>query len=105
MSTSSEPRVLIVEDNPGDIFLLQESLRECQMAIDLLIAQEVEAAIQLLKEDQGAIPRLALIDLHLPKKDGKSLLLYLRDQPELAKMPCVILSSSQRISDRDACLA
>lgn len=104
MNTSSRPRVLIVEDNPGDVFLFQECLRENKADIDLLVATEVDEGIRLLDPAQGPTPCLALIDLHLPKRDGKHLLSFLRGQPQLAGMPAVILSSSQRLADRESCL-
>jgi CheY-like chemotaxis protein len=99
---STLPRVLIVEDNPGDIFLFQECLRERRMDIDLLVASEVEEGIRLL-DGSGTPPCLTLIDLHLPKRDGKHLLAYLREQPRFNDMPAVVLSSSQRPSDHAAC--
>lgn len=105
MITPSCPRVLIVEDNPADIFLFQECLRESKATIDLAVAGEVEEGIRLLDPSQGPVPCLALIDLHLPKRDGKHLLTFLRGQPHLAGMPAVVLSSSQRPSDREACLS
>lgn len=104
MSSGGSPRVLIVEDNPGDVFLFQEVLRQRQVGIDLLVASEVDDGIRLLAPEQGPAPCLALIDLHLPKRDGKHLLVYLRAQAHLSKMAAVVLSSSQRPAEREACL-
>lgn len=105
MITPRRPRVLIVEDNPGDVFLFQECLQESKAQIDLVVAGEVDEGIRLLDPSLGPVPCLALIDLHLPKRDGKHLLIYLRGQPHLAGMPAVVLSSSQRASDRETCLS
>ncbi|MBA3697345.1 MAG: response regulator [Planctomycetes bacterium] len=104
MISGRSPRVLIVEDNPGDVFLFQEGLREMEVNIELLVATEVDEGIRLLAPAHGPPPCLALIDLHLPKRDGKYLLAYLRVQAHLSGMPAVILSSSQRPVDRDACI-
>ena len=105
MNTSSRPRVLIVEDNPGDVFLFQECLRDSKVDLDLVVASEVDEGIRLLETSQGPIPCLALIDLHLPKRDGKYLLSFLRGQPHLVGIPTVVLSSSQRALDRENCLS
>jgi CheY-like chemotaxis protein len=104
MTTGPRPRVLIVEDNPGDVFLFQEGLHEKGADIDLLVASEVDEGIRLLAAENGSPPCLTLIDLHLPKRDGKYLLAYLREQPHLSGMPAVVLSSSQRPADREDCL-
>lgn len=105
MNTPHRPRVLIVEDNPGDVFLFQECLVDSKVSIDLAVASEVDEGIRLLDPSQGPTPCLVLIDLHLPKRDGKQLLVFLRGQPHLAAMPAVVLSSSQRASDRESCLS
>lgn len=103
MTSTNQPRVLIVEDNPGDVFLFREGLREHSVDVDLLVACEVEEGIRLL-ESKVPSPCLTLIDLHLPKRDGRHLLAYLRDQPRFSAMPAVVLSSSQRPSDRADCI-
>lgn len=104
MNTTIRPRVLIVEDNPGDVFLFEECLRESKADIDLAVANEVDEGIRLLDPAHGPVPCLALIDLHLPRRDGKYLLTFLRDQPHLNGMPAIVLSSSQRATDRETCL-
>jgi len=105
MNTPSLPRVLIVEDNPGDIFLFEECVRENAPPLEILIAKEVDEGIRLLSPENGPAPCLALIDLHLPKRDGKHLLSFVRDQPHLNNMPAVVLSSSQRMADRKSALS
>lgn len=104
MNAPARPRVLIVEDNPGDIFLFEECVREKGPPIELLIAKEVDEGIRLLAPENGPVPCLALIDLHLPKRDGKFLLSFVRSQPHLNDMPAVVLSSSQRPADREGAL-
>lgn len=97
-------RLLIVEDNPGDVFLFSECLREFGVDIELLVASEVDEGIRLLNQNQERLPCLVLIDLHLPKRDGRHLLVYMREQPRFATIPAVVLSSSQRPADHQACL-
>ena len=104
MSGSVRPRVLIVEDNPGDVFLFQECVRDRDVEVEVVVANEVDEGIRLLGPGQGPLPCLALIDLHMPKRDGKHLLTHLREHPELAAIPVVVLSSSNRPTDREACL-
>src|SRR5688572_19017424 len=105
MKSSSLPRVLIVEDNPGDIFLFEECVREYAPPLEILVAKEVDEGIRLLAPENGPVPCLALIDLHLPKRDGKHLLSFVREQPRLSDMPAVVLSSSQRAADRESALS
>lgn len=98
------PRVLIVEDNPGDVFLFEECLRESRTNIDLQVAREVDEGMTFLAPGQP-VPCLTLVDLHLPRRDGRQLLMFVREQSYLAGMPAVVLSSSQRPADHDACLS
>lgn len=101
MSRVARPRVLIVEDNPGDVFLFEECVSLHGPPLDIVVAKDVDEGIALLAPEHRPIPCLALIDLHLPKRDGKVLLAFIREQQYLAEMPAVILSSSQRMADRE----
>ena len=56
MNISSRPRVLIVEDNPGDVFLFQECLVESKADIELVVANEVDEGIRLLEPSYGPVP-------------------------------------------------
>lgn len=104
MKSSSLPRVLLVEDNPGDIFLFEECVREHAPPLEILVAKEVDEGLRLLAPENGPVPCLALIDLQLPKRDGRLLLSFVRGQPHLSGMPAVVLSSSQRMADRESAL-
>lgn len=95
----------MVEDNPGDVFLFQEGLRESGSPVEVLVASEVDQGIRLLHPDNVPVPCLVIVDLHLPKRDGKHLLEFLRDQAHLIHMPAVVMSSTQRESDRQTCLS
>ncbi len=104
MTIPVRSQVLVVEDNPGDVFLFQECVRDLAPAIEVVIATEVDEGIRLLDPSRRPIPCLALVDLHLPKRDGKYFLSHVRGRPELSTLPVVMLSSSSRPTDREACL-
>lgn len=96
-------KILLVEDNPGDIRLTKEALKEGKVLNDLYIAQDgIEAMAFLHREGAFAdMPRpdLILLDLNLPKKDGHEVLADIKSDPDLKSIPVVILTTSS--SDED----
>ncbi len=103
------PRVLLVDDNPGDIALTEEAFAENRLDADFLTAAEGEEAQRLLAElgDLPAGPQLALImlDLNLPRLNGAELLAFCKQHPRLKDVPTVMLTTSNRPQDRERCLA
>ncbi len=101
--SSDHIHVLLVEDNPADIRLTQEALRESKIYTSLDIARDGEEAMAfLLREGQYADarqPDVILLDLNLPKKDGREVLADIKDHPRLKHIPVVILTSSQAEED------
>ena len=95
--------VLLVEDSPGDIRLTQEAFRDANIAIRLHIACDgVEAMAFLRKEGvYGASPRpdLILLDLNLPKMDGREVLAHIKADEMLRTIPTVILTTSDSEAD------
>ena len=95
--------VLLVEDNAGDIRLTQEALKENRLLVDLTIARDgVEATAYLRRKGRYAgvlTPDLILLDLSLPKKDGREVLREIKTDPDLMKIPVVVLTASQAESD------
>jgi len=95
--------ILLVEDNPGDIRLTQEALKEGKVRNHLNVAQDgVEALAFLNREGQYANasrPDVILLDLNLPKKDGREVLAAIKDDPDLRRIPVVILTTSQAEKD------
>ena len=95
--------ILLVEDNPGDVRLTREALREGKVRNNLAVASDgVEAVAYLRKEGEhaGAVrPDLILLDLNLPRKDGREVLAEIKADPSLRHIPVVVLTSSQAEED------
>ena len=95
--------VLLVEDNAGDVRLTQEALKEGKVRNKLHVVRDgVEALAFLRKEGQHAdAPRadIILLDLNLPKKDGREVLAEIKEDPDLRRIPVVILTISQAEED------
>ncbi len=95
--------VLLVEDNEDDIELTLEALKESKVKSDIHVVNDGEAAIQFLRNEDGYAsaprPDLILLDLNLPKMDGKEVLKKVRQDPELTDIPIVVLTTSQNEED------
>jgi chemotaxis family two-component system response regulator Rcp1 len=95
--------VLLIEDSPGDVRLTQEAFREADMTIRLHVATDgVEAMAFLRLEGQHANaprPDLILLDLNLPKMDGREVLAHIKEDENLKTIPTVILTTSDSESD------
>jgi chemotaxis family two-component system response regulator Rcp1 len=96
-------QVLLVEDSPGDIRLTQEALKDAKMHIRLDIARDGQEAMAfLLREGEYANaprPDLILLDLNLPKKDGREVLQEIKENQTLKIIPVVILTTSASEAD------
>ncbi len=99
-----DPNVLIVlvEDNPADVFLIKEALRTHHIPFQLRWFSDGEGAVSYVDELQrkSAIPDLILLDLNLPRLDGKEVLSRIRGNPQLVNVPVAILTSSDSPHDR-----
>lgn len=95
--------VLLVEDNPGDIRLTEEAFKEGKVRNNLhSVMDGVEAMKFLRQEGQYADkprPDLILLDLNLPKKDGREVLEEIKEDKELKRIPVVVLTTSQAEKD------
>lgn len=94
--------VLLVEDNPGDIRLIQEVFKEAKIKNLLHVARDGEEAMKMLRlEDENLtrLPDLILLDLNLPKKDGRDVLKEIKKDDSLKCIPVVVLTSSIRDED------
>jgi two-component system, chemotaxis family, response regulator Rcp1 len=99
--------ILLVEDNPGDVRLTREALREGKVRNNLYVAADGVEALRFLRREgehaDAARPDLVLLDLNLPKKDGRQVLQEIKNDPQLRTIPVVILTSSQ--AEQDICRA
>ncbi len=102
--TSIKPvDILLVEDNPGDVRLTREALKEGKVLNTLsVVADGVEALAFLRREERyatAARPDLILLDLNLPRMDGRELLAVIKADAELRRIPVVILTTSAAEQD------
>ena len=95
--------ILLVEDNPGDVTLTTEALEDSKIVNNLHVAEDGEEAIEFLRQ-QGQFansprPDLILLDLNLPKKDGREVLQEIKADDSLKSVPVVVLSMSSAEED------
>ncbi len=90
--------VLLVEDNEADVILLREALREGGVDLDLTVAQDGEQAMAGLRDGDG-LPDLVLLDLNLPRKDGREVLAEIKSDSALRSIPVVVLTTSKAEED------
>ncbi|MEG4517692.1 MULTISPECIES: response regulator [unclassified Microcoleus] len=99
--------ILLVEDNPVDILLMQRAFRNETFAnTSLQIVRDGDAAVFYLNGDgeysdreRYPLPAIILLDLKLPRRSGHEVLVWLRQQPELKRLPVVMLTSSRQTPD------
>src|SRR5574337_1997952 len=90
--------ILLVEDNPGDVELVREALNEGKVRNELHVAMDGEEAIRILRGSDPC-PDLVLLDLNLPRKNGREVLQDIKSDPKLAIIPVVVLTSSKEEED------
>lgn len=95
--------ILVVEDNPGDARLIEEALKDSKLRNKLKVVTDGVEAMDYLqhkgKYKDSNLPDLILLDLNLPKKDGREVLAEIKNDPELKKIPVVIMTISQAEED------
>jgi two-component system, chemotaxis family, response regulator Rcp1 len=95
--------VLLVEDSPGDVRLTREAFKDAKVLISLSVASDGVEAMAFLKREgahaEAPRPDLILLDLNLPKKDGREVLEEIKQNPELMSIPVVILTTSASEED------
>nr|MDZ8039354.1 response regulator [Nostoc sp. CreGUA01] len=95
--------VLLVEDNPGDAQLTRIALEDSKISIHLNVVEDgVEAMAFLRKQEkyvEAAHPDIVLLDLNLPKKDGREVLAEIKADENLKRIPVVVLTTSQAEED------
>ena len=95
--------VLLVEDSPGDVRLTREAFREANMSINLHVASDGEEAMAFLRRlpphEHAPRPDLILLDLNLPRMDGREVLAHIKADEGLTTIPTVILTTSDAEAD------
>jgi len=99
-------QILLVEDNYNDVLLIQRAFRKAKIEPQMSIVDDGDKAISYLSRDgkyadreQYPLPSLILLDLKMPRLSGLEVLAWIRQQPELNRLPVVVLTSSQEDSD------
>jgi two-component system, chemotaxis family, response regulator Rcp1 len=96
-----------VDDNPADLDLTSEVLRRCKRHSHVNAVNDGEEAISFLRHKgryaEAPLPDLLVLDLNLPRKDGRQVLAEVKSEPELATIPVVIFTTSQAASDISRC--
>jgi chemotaxis family two-component system response regulator Rcp1 len=91
-------QILLVEDSPGDIRLTREALRDAKIANELQVVGDGEAALDFLHQrgPYADMPRpdIVLLDLNLPRKDGREVLQEMKADEELRRIPVIVLTTS-----------
>lgn len=103
MNTLKPVEILLVEDNPGDIQLTREALEDCKMINNLYVVEDGEKALNYLFRTEGyensVIPDLIILDLNLPKVDGREVLGKIKADNKLKLIPVVVLTTSKADED------
>ncbi|MCW3016978.1 MAG: two-component system response regulator [Solirubrobacterales bacterium] len=100
MSAAARPiTVLLVEDDPGDVLLIREAFVDHKLENTLLVASDGVEALELLRSPDCQRPDLVLLDLNLPRKDGREVLREIKADEALRAIPVVVLTTSDAEED------
>ena len=95
--------ILLVEDNPGDVRLTKEALKDAKVLNEIYVARDGVEAMQFLTKKgsfkEAPTPDLILLDLNLPRKDGREVLAEIKKDSKLKRIPVVILTTSKADED------
>ena len=95
--------ILIVEDNPADVYLIRECLTDRDIISHLHIVSDGDEALRFLKKrepyETKPVPKLIILDLNLPKISGFQVLEYIKNDNRLKSIPVIILSTSSSLND------
>ena len=96
-------QVLLIEDSPGDVRLTREAFRDTNMSVRLHVASDGVEAMAFLRQEGDHVdaprPDLILLDLNLPKMDGREVLVHIKADDNLKTIPTVILTTSEEEAD------
>lgn len=95
--------VLLVEDDPGDVLMTREAFQDNKVANNLYVVGDGVTAMQFLRKEgayaDAPTPDLVLLDLNLPRMDGREVLAALKADPQLRRIPVVVLTTSEAEED------
>jgi two-component system, chemotaxis family, response regulator Rcp1 len=91
--------VLIVEDNPGDAYMIKEMLNDLKLTLSITVAKDGQAALNILKDISSGAPGLVILDLNLPKVNGFEVLTFMKSSATLRSIPVVVMTGSLRSED------
>jgi len=107
-ATPEKKIILLVEDDPDDIYLIGEAIDECQLSARIFIVEDGEQMLDYLYQrgeysDPKVAPRpdLILLDLNMPRKDGREALVEMKQDPDLRSIPVVVLTTSSAEKDKN----
>jgi CheY-like chemotaxis protein len=96
-------QILLVEDDPGDVLMTREALVDSKLLHRLHVLDNGEQAVQYLRREppyrEAPRPDLVILDLNLPRLDGRELLSIVKGDPALRQIPCVVLTTSDAEED------
>lgn len=107
MTINNRVDILLVEDNPGDVTLIRQALAETDIRPDIRHVKDGIEAMQYLRKEapfeDAPKPAIIIMDLNLPRKDGRAVLAEIKSDPALALTPVIIFSSSDSPQDISTC--
>jgi CheY-like chemotaxis protein len=96
--------ILIAEDNPGDVFLVRRALSLQALDVELTVAENGQAAIELIqkvdRDENIPCPQVILLDLNLPRATGQQILVEIRQSRRCSTVPVLVMTSSEASSDQ-----
>lgn len=99
MKNARFAEILLVEDNPGDVRLVQEALSENKICNNLHVAVDGIEALDFVRNGENPRPDLIILDLNLPRMNGRQVLAEIKKDESLKSIPVVVLTTSEAESD------
>jgi len=99
MVAGAPVKVMLVEDDPGDALLVREALSDNGRVNEVRVALDGVYALEQLNDPELPLPDLILLDLNLPRMDGRELLAEIKGEPRFAPIPVVVLTTSDAQTD------
>jgi CheY-like chemotaxis protein len=103
VAADAPAEILLVEDNPADVRLTMKAFEEGGIGVRVTVAEDGERALEILRRQgeyaRAPMPDLILLDLNLPKVDGREVLAAVKEDPELRQIPVIVLTGSNARAD------